>query len=307
MRRIEGEDSVELKALGARLESLRMREPRDDERMRRSLDRHGQLTAVTVFEGGGGLQLVDGFKRLRAATELGWSHLRASVLALEEANAIAALLVLNESPGLTELEQGWVVHALHRTHGLSQGAVAQLMGKHKSWVCRRLMLVQSLDEAVQVDVRLGLLPPRSAIAVAALPRGNQQQAAELVVRRGMTTRQAELLVRRLCELDDDAQRAHAMERWPEASPAPSDVSRTRTRSDAETLMADIATLQRVGVRVEVRLLASPLSVLGPDAASSARHALGELTSLLGSLDRAITRALALPERLDDTDATLAHP
>ncbi len=59
-----------------------------------------------------------------------------------------------------------------------RGCIAARLGRHKSWVCRRLMLVEALDPAVQADVRLGLLMPRAAPAVGQLPRGNQPAAAE---------------------------------------------------------------------------------------------------------------------------------
>lgn len=39
---------------------------------------------------------------------------------------------------------------------------------------------------MQADVRPGPLAPRKAVALAALPRGNQMGAAEVVIRAGMT-------------------------------------------------------------------------------------------------------------------------
>jgi ParB-like chromosome segregation protein Spo0J len=290
---------VALSQLGERLGRLRLCVPDADDRMRSSLECHGQLTAVTVFADGDVLQLVDGFKRMRSAQRLGWTSLRVRVLGLDEAHATAAIGVLHEHRGLTELEEGWIVRALCREHGLSQGAVARLLRRHKSWVSRRRLLVESLDEGVQVDVRLGLLSPRSAIAVAALPRGNQRRAAELVIQRGMTTRQAEALVQQLHELASDDARELRMNEWPEANPSP--CHHARPRSDRDQLLADIATLMRVGVRLEVRLLDMPIQVEGVDVA---REALAGLAALLDTLRQAITRAQALQS---EADATLAQP
>jgi ParB-like chromosome segregation protein Spo0J len=299
---------IQLGELGDRLRKLRLRRPAADERMRRSLEQRGQLTAVTAFDDGDRLQLIDGFKRLAGAERLGWASLQVRVLAIDEAVATAAVVALHEQGGLTELEEGWVVRSLHREHGLSQGAVAALMARHKSWVSRRLLLVEGLDEAVQGDVRLGLLSPRSAIAVAALPRGNQRQAAELVMQRGLTTRQAESLVRRLRQEESDEARAALLEgyveargHWPEVDVAKPHV---RPRSEAEQLMADVATLMRVGVRVEVRLLDAPVCVEGAEAA---REALAELSALLATLGMAIGRALKLQLQVERMDETLAHP
>jgi ParB-like chromosome segregation protein Spo0J len=293
--------TVVLEALGERLSRLRLCKPTANEHMRRSLEQHGQLTAVTAFHDGDQLQLVDGFKRLRAADQLGWSSIRVRVLEHDEAAATATIIALHEHRGLSEIEEGWIVRFLCRNHGLSQGAVARLMSRHKSWVSRRLLLVEGLAEVVQADVRLGLLSARSALAVAALPRGNQQQAAELVMGRGMTTRQVEAMVRRLREHDSDEARALQLAQWPNASAVTiSDAGRTRPRSEAEQLLTDVAALMRIALRVEIHLLETPIRVDGPEVI---REALGELAVLLSTLDRAITRALALQ---DKADAALAQ-
>ncbi len=192
-----------------------------------------------------------------------------------------------------------MVHALCREIGLSQGAAAHLLSRHKSWVCRRLMLVEALDEAVQGDVRLGLLSPRSALAVAALPRGNQRQAAELIVQRGMTTRQAESLVRELGEQDGDDARAALLRSWPTPSKKQDD-SRPRARCAAEHLMTDVAKMMRAGVRLEVRLLDAPII----NDVESAREGLAELLARLATLQLAIRRALDIAQKVSKQDAAL---
>lgn len=50
----------------------------------------------------------------------------------------AAIYGLNRAGGRTrELEEAWIVHALVREDGMSQVEVAELLGRHKSWVCRQ--------------------------------------------------------------------------------------------------------------------------------------------------------------------------
>ncbi len=291
--------TVPLSELGLKLSALRLCQPAADENMRRSLERHGQLTAVVAFVDGGHLQLLDGFKRLRAGRRLGWTNLRVRTLACDETKATALIGALHEQRGLTELEEGWIVRSLCREHGLHQGVVAQLLRRHKSWVSRRLLLVEGLEQAVQGDVRLGLLPARSALSVAALPRGNQRRAADLVIERGMTTRQAEGLVRRLCELDSDQARDALMDAWPESTATPT-TAKARPRSEREQLLADVTTLMRVGVRLEVRLLASPVD---NKRAGVVREALTELVALVDTLGKALQHALATQDKVD---ATLAQ-
>lgn len=284
-----------LDALGERFAALRLREPAALERVQRSLERHGQLSPVATFEDTGHLELIDGFKRLHAARALGWSELQLQRLELSTSEAKLAVITLHHSRGLTELEEGWVVRALYRDDGLSQPEIARRMHRHKSWVWRRLMLVEGLDEAVQADVRLGLLAARTAVAVAQLPRGNQAEAAQLVVRHGMTFRQSECLVTRLLALADDAQRSaeicQQLEGWAQPSPT-SGPTRARDRSDADWLMADITTLLRVSPRLQTRLLSQPLSALGNGAGLLAADALESLLPVLSALTRTVTAALS---------------
>jgi hypothetical protein len=199
----QGERRVAISGLGERHAHLRLCGEEPVLQMRRSLERHGQLTALGAYMAEmGELEVIDGFKRLRAARQLDWKDLRVHVLGEDVAAATAAMVLLNETCGLTEIEQGWVCRLLHRDQGLPQFEVARLLGRHKSWVCRRLLLVEELDDAVQAHVRLGLLAPRTASELARLPRGNQLRAAEVVMRRGLTTGQAARLVQMVLACTD---------------------------------------------------------------------------------------------------------
>jgi len=42
------------------------------------------------------------------------------------------------------IEEAWIVHSLARDDSLSQQQMAKLFGRHKSWVSRRLALVERL-------------------------------------------------------------------------------------------------------------------------------------------------------------------
>ena len=61
------------------------------------------------------------------------------------------------------------------------------------------MLAEGLEPRLQAWVRIGLVAPRAAVRLAALPRGNQPAVCELVMQRGLTVRQTELLVSQLLD------------------------------------------------------------------------------------------------------------
>jgi ParB/RepB/Spo0J family partition protein len=287
------ERDLDLAELGDGLSALRLCEASALEAMGRSLTRHGQLDALSVFLVAGQLEILDGFKRVRAARALGWRTLRARVADVDRTEAKILLVALHDRRGLTELEEAWLIRSLYRDDGLSQPAIAARLGRHKSWVFRRLMLVEALDPAVQADVRLGLLAPRAATAVSQLPRGNQQGLAGVVIRRGLTVRQTELLVAELLDLPNDAARAHQLARQidglsPSSTPTPGARPTRATRSAIDWMAGDLRTLRLVAARLEARLAGGALTAIGMDAAVLAKESLVALVPVLDALRRTIT-------------------
>ncbi len=281
---------VELARLGERLSALRLCDAEALATVRRSLEQHGQLAALTLFAERGELEIIDGFKRVRAARALGWATLVARIDDVGPIDAKLRLRELHDRRGLTELEEAWLVRALYREDRLSQPEIARRMHRHKSWVFRRLMLVEALDPLVQTDVRLGLIAPRAAVVVSRLPRGNQQAASAVVVRRGLTVRQTEALVDdALAQPEPDARAALLAHRLdgPAVGRPPGPRPARVARSEADGMSLDILRVRELAARLEARLLSTPLEAFAPAAAELMRDALARLSPVLRALDGVI--------------------
>jgi len=282
-------------ALGERLSALRLRDAESLRRMQQPLTRQGQLTPLVVYRTAAEqLEVVDGFKRLHAARALGHAELQVQVLPATAVQAKLALRTLNAGRGLSELEEAWLVRSLYREDELTQPAIGHLLGRHKSWVSRRLLLAEGLDETVQADVRLGLLAARTAIALARLPRRNQGAVATVVARRGLTTHQAERLVTEILACPDEAARQRRLEQEQVGRAAPDRPAATptrRERSRAEWLLVDIGTMTRLSARLQARLLEQPLSALGRPAAALVSAALRALTPVLDALQTTVAHVV----------------
>ncbi len=185
-------------ALDQRYAELRIAQPRAEAAMATSMGRFGQISPVVAARDAGDdapLVLVDGFKRLAAARGLGLETLSVRTMPLSARAAVAAVYSLNRGGrGLMDLEEALVVRKLVRELGLTQPEVGELLERHKSWVSRRLSLVERLCDEVQDDVRVGLIVPTVAREVARLPRGNQPEVAATVQQHGLTSREASVLV-----------------------------------------------------------------------------------------------------------------
>jgi len=156
-----------------------------------SLRRWGQLAPVAACVRDGQLELIDGFKRYTAAKQIrGLASLSVRVLEMDERTAKAAILSLNrDQRPVRELEEAWVVQGLVRDDGMTQVEAAHLLGRHKSWVCRRLALLEKLSAAVKEDLRLGLVGPSLARELTRLPTGNQEALLALVRRATLTAQE----------------------------------------------------------------------------------------------------------------------
>lgn len=282
--------------LGEAFASMRLCAPPAQREMQLSLSRLGQLTPVQAYRAGTSLEVFDGLKRLRAARELSWPRLRVEVHALDGAGAKVRLLCCNASTGLAELEEAWLVRSLYREEGLSQPQIAMLVARHKSWVCRRLALAESLSEELSASVRLGLVRATAAAELARLQRCNQDAVTRVVTRRGLTTRQTAQLVQHLL--------AAPPGQWPglleQASMVPAPVAKggAARRTPGEQLVADAWAMKRLAVRLHARLLERSLTSLGTSACAVVSGELIELREALGALGATLDARLSVPGASD---------
>jgi ParB-like chromosome segregation protein Spo0J len=174
--------------IGEHYGRYRLHVPEAERAMMKSLERYGQLSPVVVCRRNDRYELVDGFKRLGAVRRLPQiDHLSARLMEADERTVKAAIYGLNRAGGRTrELEEAWIIHALVREDGMSQVEVAELLGRHKSWVCRRLALIERLGPKARDDLRVGLLTPTAARQIVRLPQGNQAEVLDAVRREALS-------------------------------------------------------------------------------------------------------------------------
>lgn len=181
---------VRLEELGQQYRRYRLADPEAEEAMAGSLRRWGQLAPVVACVRHEKLELLDGFKRWSAARQLEGMTLSVRVLSVDEPTAKAAILGLNRGQRpARELEEAWIVQGLVRDDGMTQVEAAHLLGRHKSWVCRRLALLEKLSVSVKEDLRLGLVGPSLARQLTRLPTGNQEALLALTRRASLTAQE----------------------------------------------------------------------------------------------------------------------
>jgi ParB/RepB/Spo0J family partition protein len=185
--------------IGERFAPLRIVEPQAERAMLNSMEKFGQLTPVAVCRiASGEHELLDGFKRLRAARQLGLDQLSARPFDITIRAGKVAMLQLNRvGRAISGMEEALVVHSLYHEDGLNQVEIALLLSRHKSWVCRRLALIERLSDEAQQTIRLGLLPPSLGTELARLQRRNQDLLLTVIREQRLSVRETRAVVNAL--------------------------------------------------------------------------------------------------------------
>jgi len=282
-------EQAQLEELHEELGRLRLCEAAALQAMERSLVTVGQITPLLVHVAARGYEVLDGFKRLRAARALKWTCLWVQVVRVGAVQAKLQLCQSNRAGALTEIEEAWVVRALYREDGLMQPEIGRLMGHSKSWASRRLSLAECLGDELQVDLRIGLVSATTARELCRLPRDNQQEVATMVKQRGLTTRQAQTLVDGWLAAPTEAARTSLLTtvRGTQGKEAPA-----RPRTIGEWMRHDADELRRRCGRLHGRLVAQPPAREDVDVITDLRTLVPALSGLLGTLSQTLPKRQA---------------
>lgn len=164
-----------------------------------SISAQGMVQPVVVRPVEDGYELVAGERRWRAAQMAGLHEIPAVIRELDEPAAAAVALIENiQREDLNPLEQARAMARLIEDFGLTHQQVAQAVGRSRAAVSNLLRL-QELHEDVKELVETGRLEMGHARALLGLDSERQRALARQVVRRSLTVRQTEALVRQELE------------------------------------------------------------------------------------------------------------
>ena len=190
----------------------------------------------------------------------------------------------------TELEEALILQELIRA-GLTQVQVAQIVQRHKSWVSRRVGLVERLHPELIEGMKLGVLHPGVARRLLPLPQGNQLKLAAAAQNASLGPRDTELLVSLWQQASNQEVRSYLLSHpktalknaHPEVQKQPVD---PRLCVQSQRLQRMLRLLSSVAPKTAELLQAPPpiqdMTILESELAS-ATAALSRLMKALGSL------------------------
>jgi len=166
----------------------------DLQELEASLKATGLLQPITVRRPavGAGFELIAGERRLRAATRLGWAEIPAIVREIDDRTLLTLALVENlQRADLNPLEEAEGYQRLVDEFGLTQGQVAEIVGKDRTTVANTLRVL-ALPPSVRRMVGDGQLTLGHARAILALDgEAAMAELARAVVTEGLSVRDTE--------------------------------------------------------------------------------------------------------------------
>ncbi|WP_456380125.1 ParB/RepB/Spo0J family partition protein [Thiolapillus sp.] len=185
----------------------------DEDKLREladSIAAQGVVQPVVVRPVGGGKhELIAGERRWRAAQMAGLSEIPVVVRDVDDQAAMAMGLIENiQRDDLNPLEEAQALHRLLEEFTLTHQQIAQAVGKSRTTVTNLIRLLD-LNQDVKQQVEAGNLEMGHARALLALEDELQSQAARVVVKKGLSVRETEALVRRFKEHGNEPARGSA--------------------------------------------------------------------------------------------------
>lgn len=181
-----------------------------------SIRQLGIIQPLTVRKGADGRYvLISGERRWRAARRAGLAALPVYIREVDDENLHAMALVENiQRQDLNAIEIALGMQRLIDECHLTQDALSEKVGKKRSSVSNYLRLLKLPDE-VQLALKEGLISMGHAKAIAGAPAEEQVRMLKKCVKKALSVRQAEELVRTLTEQPAPAAANADDEEYPE--------------------------------------------------------------------------------------------
>lgn len=204
-------EEIPLEKFDLSLAGMRIINPRWVDRIQTSMHINGQLQPVVVRHHEGKYQVIDGIKRVYAATELMMETLECYILDVDLKQAKLLVLSYNRPHQSMEVwEEAMVLEDLIKRHNLSQQHLSKLTGYSRCWVSRRLSLISKISDQVASEIKMGVINSSQARALIRLPRGNQVEVARVITSLGLTSRQSDTLVEAFLSAESEERQGYLL-------------------------------------------------------------------------------------------------
>ncbi len=145
-----------------------------------SISRHGQLEPLVTVAKQKTFILIDGYQRYKALRQIGCDTADIIVVNITEEESLLQLLTQRGERQWEAVEEAGIIQELHHRFNYSFSEIGKKIGRDKSFVKRRLDLLESLPEEILERVLSGTISTWAANRVLVpLARANAEDATKL--------------------------------------------------------------------------------------------------------------------------------
>ena len=211
-----------------------------------SIKENGVIQPIIVTKKDSGYIIVAGERRWRAARIAGLKVIPAIVRELTSQQIMEQALIENlQREDLNPLEEAYAMDNLLKTHKMTQDQLAKKLGKPRSTITNTVRLI-NIDESLQDYIINGDLSAGHAKAILSLKDPeDQRKAANVILAKDMTVRQAEEYVKKY---------AYALEHPEEAQKAPK--KELSAQFELSTKEVETTLKKSLGSKVRLKILDS---------------------------------------------------
>jgi len=186
-------NEVDIHLLDLRYRHTRIKNDKTLVTLTNSIQAYGQIVPALVVSEQDRYILIDGYKRLAALKDCGHDCITIQIMDTEESASLFLLLAQNNECKLESIEQAALIQELHGRFTFSFSEIGARLGRNKSWVKRRLDLIESLPDEVHQAVMTGKISSWAASRILVpLARANEQDCLDLtkkIIDNPLTTRE----------------------------------------------------------------------------------------------------------------------
>jgi ParB-like chromosome segregation protein Spo0J len=177
---------IELSQIELKHADLRIHREAERQRLVASVAEVGQRVPVVVVPLGGRFVLIDGYLRVDVLRRLKRDTACATAWPVAEVDALIERHHLSARTR-SIVEDGWLLQHLHREERIGLDELSARFCRSKSWVSRRLALVETLGAPIHVKLRAGVFAPQAAMKyLVPLARANRRHLDRLLAALGET-------------------------------------------------------------------------------------------------------------------------
>ena len=179
-----------------------MMKPEALEALASSIRKQGVVQPIVVRKVNGEFQLIAGERRWRAAQQAGLQEIPAVIKKVNDQEAAAIALIENlQREDLNPLEEAQAFANLIEKFGLTHHEIGEVVGRSRAAVSNSLRLLALVD-SVKEMLNQGQIEMGHARALLALGEKEQKVCAQTIVKRQLSVRAAEKLVKQAQQNDE---------------------------------------------------------------------------------------------------------